>query len=83
MYGDGPIDWFFYLNMMMDRIKKENDGKPKRGDDPEIPPRKRTGVQQRLPLDAKVDVNDTNGGSARKTKGPHQGRPRVAKKPRG
>ena len=82
MYGDGPIDWFFYLNMMMDRIKKENDGEPKRGDDPEIPPRKRTGVQQRLPLDAKVDVNDPNSGSARKTKVPHQGRPRVAKKPR-
>lgn len=83
MYGDGPIDWFFYLNMMMDRIKKENDGKPKRGDDSEIPTRKRTGAQQRLPVDAKVDVNDPNGGSARKTKGPNQGRPRVAKKPRG
>jgi hypothetical protein len=80
MYGDGPIDWFFYLNMMKDRVKKENNGKPKGEGDSEIPSRKGTGVRQRFPLDAKVEGNDTNGGSERKNKGPHQGRSRVVRK---
>ena len=76
MYGDGPIDWFFYLQALIKDDKRK--GRKRRGDT-ELSPPKGNSKHEGLPLDPEGDGNHPNPGGKGKVKGSRRASSRVPK----